>query len=91
MSYYLLFYHVVADYAVRRTPYREEHLNLAREANRRGELILGGAVSEPADMAVLVFRCSDKTVIEEFIQADPYVRHGLVRRWEIRSWNVVIE
>jgi uncharacterized protein len=91
MNYYLLIYHVVDDYVARRTPYREEHLCLAREAHNRGELILGGALAEPADKAVLVFRSPDKTVIEDFIRNDPYVRHGLVPRWEIRSWNVVIE
>jgi uncharacterized protein len=91
MNYYLLIYHVVDDYVARRTPYREEHLRLAIEARDRGELILGGALADPADKAVLVFRSPDKTVIEDFIRNDPYVRFGLVPRWEIRSWNVVIE
>ena len=90
MNYYLLFYHVGDDYVQRRAPYREEHLRLAREAHARGELILGGALADPADQAVLVFRSSDKTVIEQFVQNDPYVRHGLVLRWEIRTWTVVI-
>jgi uncharacterized protein len=91
MNYYLLIYHVVDDYVERRTPYREEHLRLAREAHNRGELILGGALAEPMDKAVLVFRSPDKTIIEDFIHNDPYVLHGLVPHWEIRSWNVVIE
>jgi uncharacterized protein YciI len=91
MNYYLLVYHVVDDYITRRTPYREEHLRLAREAQSRGELILGGALAEPADQAILVFRCPEKKVVEEFVQKDPYVNNGLVPRWEIRPWTVVIE
>jgi uncharacterized protein len=91
MSYYLLVYHVVDDYVARRAPYREEHLQLAREARSRGELVLGGALADPVDMALLVFRTDGKTAIEQFVQSDPYVLNGLVVRWEIRPWTVVIE
>jgi uncharacterized protein len=91
MSYYLLVYHVIDDYVARRTPYREEHLLLAREARNRGELVLGGALADPVDMALLVFRTDNKTVVEQFVQRDPYVLNGLVVRWEIRPWTVVIE
>ncbi len=90
MNYYLLVYHVVDDYIARRAPYREEHLRMAREAHRRGELILGGALADPVDMALLVFRTPDTAAIEEFVKNDPYVNNGLVPRWEIRPWTVVI-
>jgi uncharacterized protein YciI len=90
MNYYLLTYHVCDDYVSRRAPYREEHLRLAREAQARGELVLGGALADPADKAILVFRCLDKTPVEEFIRKDPYVQHGVVTQWEVRPWNVVI-
>ncbi len=90
MKYYALFYDVVDDYLSRRAAYREEHLRLAREAHRRGELLLGGALSDPADRALLVFRAPDRSVVEEFIRHDPYVTNGLVTRWEVRPWVVVI-
>ena len=90
MPYFVLSYELVNDYVNRRAPYRERHLRLAREAHRRGELILGGALSEPADRALLVFRVPDRSVIEEFAKKDPYVINGLVARWEIRPWTVVI-
>jgi len=38
-----------------------------------------------------VFRAADKSVVEDFVQADPYVINGLVKKWEIRPWTVVIE
>jgi uncharacterized protein len=91
MKYYLLIYHVVEDYVGKRTPFREEHLRLARDAFERGDLILGGALADPPDKAVLVFHCKDITTVEEFVQADPYVLNGLVPKWEIRLWSVVIE
>jgi uncharacterized protein YciI len=90
MQYYALIYYVVDDYVARRAAYREEHLGLAQAAHRRGELLMGGAFSDPADRALLVFRASDRSVVEEFVRNDPYVTHGLVTRWEIRPWAVVI-
>ncbi len=59
MQYYLLIYHVVEDYVTRRIPFREEHLRLAREAHSRGQLDFGGALADPVDKALLVFRCED--------------------------------
>jgi uncharacterized protein YciI len=90
MNYYALFYDLVADYVSRRAAFREEHLRLAREAHRRGELLLAGALTDPADRALLVFRASSPLVVEEFARNDPYVVRGLVTRWEVRPWAVVI-
>ena len=41
MNYYALFYEVVDEFVTRRAPYRAEHLRLAEEAHRRGDLLLG--------------------------------------------------
>lgn len=90
MNYYVLTYEVVADFVARRAPYRDEHLRLAREAHRRGELVLAGALGEPADRALLVFRAADRSAAEDFARTDPYVAQGLVSRWEVRPWAVVI-
>jgi uncharacterized protein YciI len=90
MGYYLLEYVLIDDYLARRAPFREAHLALAREAHRRGDLILAGALAEPTDRAVLVWRTHDRSVIERFIDGDPYVHNGLVTSWTIRPWTVVI-
>jgi len=90
MKYYALFYYVVDDFVARRAEYREEHLGLVREAYRRGELLLAGAFTDPTDRALLVFRAEDRSVAEGFAQNDPYVTKGLVTRWEVRPWAVVI-
>jgi uncharacterized protein len=91
MSYYLLEYALIDDYLSRRAAFREAHLALAREAHRRGDLILAGALAEPPDRAVLVWWTDDRTVVERFIDDDPYVRNGLVTSWTIRPWTVVID
>jgi uncharacterized protein YciI len=88
--YYLLLYDVVDDYLERRGMFREAHLNLARKAHERGDLVLAGALAEPADGAVLVFRADGPAVAERFAENDPYVRNGLVTRWRVRPWTVVI-
>ena len=88
--HWLLFYDLVDDYLERRPPLRDEHLGLARAAHERGELVLAGALADPSDAAVLVFRTDDVGVIERFVHDDPYVRNGLVKAWRIRSWTVVV-
>src|SRR5947209_13666134 len=90
MNYFALFYYVVDDFVARRSAYREEHLRLAREAHDRGELVLGGALSDPADRALLVFRVAQRSIVEEFAKNDPYVINGLVLKWEVRPWTLVI-
>jgi hypothetical protein len=86
----ILFYDVVEDYERRRTMFREEHLTLARESYARGEMVLAGALADPADGAVLVFRGDSPEVAVAFAKADPYVRNGLVTAWRVRKWNTVI-
>jgi len=45
--HYLLFYEPGGDYEERRKPFREAHLQHARAAVARGELVLGGAYANP--------------------------------------------
>jgi uncharacterized protein YciI len=88
--HYLLFYDVVPDYVERRAAFRNEHLQLAREAHARGELVLGGALDEPVDGAVLLFQGDSPAAAEAFAARDPYVRNGLVTRWHVRAWKTVV-
>jgi uncharacterized protein YciI len=90
MTFYTLTYHVVNDYVARREDFRQLHLAYATAALERGELLLGGAYSDPVDTALLIFQGKSREVAEEFAQADPYVLNGLVERWVVREWTVVI-
>ncbi len=90
MEYYALFYEVVNDFISRRAPYRNEHLCLAHEAHARGQLVLAGALADPADRALLVFRVENPGIVEDFARRDPYVTNGLVVRWQVRPWAVVV-
>ena len=88
--YFLLSYDYVENAVERRAPFREAHLKLAREAHARGELVMAGAFAEPVDGAAFAFRTEDRSVVERFVAADPYVARGVVSGWRIRPWTVVI-
>lgn len=88
--HYLLFYDVVGDYVERRVPFRAEHIALARAAVARGELVLGGALANPPDGVVLLFRGESPAAAEAFARSDPYVREGIVTRWRVREWTTVV-
>lgn len=88
--HYLLFYSFVSDYVARRDQFRNEHLQKAWAACARGELVLAGALADPVDSAVLLFKSGSPVVAEEFAAADPYVVHGLVTEWRVRPWSTVV-
>lgn len=88
--HYLLFYDVVEGYAEKRIPFRAIHLEYAKEFVTRGELVLGGALANPVDRAVLLFKGSSPAVAENFAKDDPYVKNGLVKKWYVREWTTVV-
>jgi uncharacterized protein len=88
--YYILFYETNDNYIKNREPYRKEHLLLAQEALDKGTLVMGGALSDPSDKAVLIFKSDNSLIVEEFVKNDPYVKNGLIKKWQVRKWNVVI-
>jgi uncharacterized protein len=90
MKHFALLYDVVDGFVIKRMAFRPAHLELIKEAHARGELLLAGALGDPPDGALLVFRADSPDVVERFARADPYVTSGLVTRWSVRPWNVVI-
>jgi uncharacterized protein YciI len=90
MKHFLLFYDFVPEYLERRVPLRGDHLKYARAAQARGELLLGGALADPLDSAVILFVGESRTVAERFAESDPYVRGGLVKAWRVREWMTVV-
>ena len=88
MPHYLLSYELSPDYLDRRPDFREAHLALAWQAADAGALLLGGAVGDPVESALLLFRDADAAAA--FAEADPYVREGLVRAWRVTPWTTVV-
>lgn len=88
--HFVLIYEVRDDYVEKRAEFRELHLKHARASFDRGELMLGGAMADPIDSAMLVFRGQTPEAAENFAKTDPYVLNGLVKKWHVRKWNTVI-
>jgi hypothetical protein len=87
--HYLLFYEAGDDYLARRAEFRAAHLQLAWAASERGELVLGGALSNPVDGAVVLFKGDSAEVAVNIARVDPYVTSGLVKRWYVLEWTTV--
>lgn len=88
--HYLLVYDVVPDYVARRAAFRDAHLALAWQAVDRRELVLGGALGDPVEGALLLFQGEGPEVAERFARSDPYVRNGLVTGWQVKPWSTVV-
>lgn len=90
MAHYLLTYTLATDYLERRPAFRDTHLHLAWQAAERGELLLGGALADPSDRALLLFGGDGPEAAIAFAESDPYVLHGLVSSWRVQPWNSVV-
>lgn len=87
--HYLLIYDLTPDYLEKRAKYRKEHLELAWKSSDEGNLMMGGALQNPADQAILLFESDSPAVAEEFARNDPYVKNGIVKAWQVRPWITV--
>jgi uncharacterized protein YciI len=90
MAHYLLIYELADDYLERRPEFRGLHLQAAWAAAERGELVLAGALADPADQAVLFFQGDSPEIAERFAHDDPYVKNGLIKSWRVRAWTTVV-
>lgn len=90
MKHYILFYELDPNYLAKRSEFRAVHLAKAWEASERGELDLAGALTNPTDQAILLFRGDSPAVAEDFARTDPYVINGLVKHWHVREWTTVV-
>lgn len=88
--HYLLIYDLAPDYLERRGEFRDEHLRLAWDAHQVNGLILGGALNDPADKAMLLFKGDSPAAAEAFAGNDPYVKNGIVKEWSVRPWHTVV-
>lgn len=87
--YYILFYKTVENYIEKRAPFRGTHLDLVSEYHQAGSLVMAGALADPPDGAVLIFKGETPAAAHEFVSRDPYVKNGLITEWSVRPWNVV--
>lgn len=88
-EYHVLQYEYVPDILEKRDPYRAEHLEGAKQMAAQHKLVMAGALADPVDGALFIFKGVSKDDIESFVQKDPYVVNGLVPKYSIRPYMVV--
>ena len=84
----LMRYEYVEDMAERRAPHREAHLALIQRYHAEGRIAIAGAAGEPPSTGLIAFR--DEADARAFREEDPYVEAGLVTRWTVEPWTVVV-
>lgn len=87
--FHILIYKTADNYIEKRAPHRSNHLNLVKQAMQEKQIIMGGALDNPANEAFIVF--NEASVAEAFAKNDPYVKNGAVKEWLVRPWNVFTE
>lgn len=90
LMYYILFYKTVEQFEEKRLPHRADHFNYIKAFVEKGALVLGGALQDPPNEAVIVFQSENPHTAQDFATNDPYVINGLITSWEVRPWNVMV-
>jgi uncharacterized protein YciI len=90
---YLLKYEYIPEVLEKRGPYREGHLNLAKKMIAEDKCLSGGPSGEPGaevpSGALFVF--TDLESAQSYADNDPYVANGIVTKYSIEEWNVLLQ
>jgi hypothetical protein len=90
---YLLRYEYIPDVLEKRGPYREGHLDIAKQMIEEGKCLSGGPIGMPGAVvpsgAMFIF--NDEESAKAFVEVDPYVSNGIVTGHSIEEWNVVVQ
>ena len=89
-TYLLLTLDYVEDILEKRDPYRAEHIAGAKAQEEAGKCVLAGALQNPTDKGVFVFKDCDEAYVKAFVEGDAYYKAGLVPSYTIRPWMIVV-
>ncbi len=82
----VVFYESADGVAARAPAHFPAHRARWQEFADRGELLMIGTFANPQqDGSMGIF--TTREAAEEFVRDDPFVLHGVVRKWTIRDWN----
>lgn len=90
MKTFAVFTHFVENAAEKRAPHREAHLAHLRELHEKGALLMGGALQNPMDSGLLIFRAESAEEIEAALANDSYAKNGIWTKIVVREWSVVV-
>lgn len=93
LNTYVLEYFYVPNILERRAPHRTKHLEYTVPFVESKTLIAGGALvpeKDPITRGQLLFRAVNAQAVEEFAKNDPYVVAGIITKWTVTEWKVVV-
>ena len=86
---YVLFYESADDVMSKAPAHFPAHQERLQEFHGRGEILMVGTFGDPQEQGSMgIF--PTRAAAEAFVDGDPFVLHGVVRRWEIREWNELL-
>ena len=87
----LLFYEKVEGFEALQAPLADAHRRHVMQVASQGAMMLAGSLGSPDDGAALIlFEADSPSAVEAFANTDPYVIGGVVRRWMVRPWDLVV-
>ena len=84
----VMFYEVAPDGLAKAPIHFEAHRARLNEFHSRGVLLMAGPFANFSEGAMGIF--TSRHAAEEFIEGDPFVRHGVVGKWRLSEWNEVL-
>jgi uncharacterized protein len=86
---YVLFYESADDVMTRAPTYFPAHGARVQTFHARGEILMVGTFGDPQEQGSMAI-FPTRAAAQAFVDGDPFVLEGVVRRWEIREWNEVL-
>jgi uncharacterized protein YciI len=86
---YALFYESADDVLSKAPAHFAAHQARLQDFHGRGEILMVGTFGDPQEQGSMAI-FPTRAAAEAFVEGDPFVLNGVVRRWEIREWNEVL-
>jgi uncharacterized protein YciI len=86
---YVVLYESADDVAAKAPAHFPAHRVRIDEFHARGEILMVGTFADPQTQGSMAVFPTRETA-EAFVAGDPFVAHGVVRRYEIREWNEIL-
>jgi uncharacterized protein YciI len=86
---YVLLYESADDVLTKAPIHFAAHSARLQEFRARGEILMVGTFGDPQEQGSMGIFPS-RSAAEAFVDGDPFIRHGVIRSWEIREWNEIL-
>lgn len=86
---FVILYNFGENFVDRRKPYRQPHLGHISSFEASGKIAAGGALEPSARMGIILFRGTRNEAVK-YVESDPYILAGVVERYTISEWSLVV-